>query len=82
MAFDWAALVPQVLHPHKVAIIEALLEIGKPMSASDLSRCFGAAGKGLSQIAYHVSSLADAGVIEKVSERQVRGTKEKFYFFP
>lgn len=77
-AFDWAALL-RLVHPLKVAIVEALLFSGRPLSASDLSKCFGGAAGGLSHISYHVGSLAKAGVIEQVSERQVRGAVEKFY---
>lgn len=79
--FDWAALVPHVLHPDKVSIIEALLYIGVPLSATDLTKCFGGAGSGLSHVSYHVRSLAAVGVLTKVSERQARGAKETFYFF-
>jgi DNA-binding transcriptional ArsR family regulator len=79
--FDWAALVPKFVHPHRVAIIEALLYVGRPMSATDLSKSFGAAGNGLSYVAYHVTSLAKIGAIRQVSERQGRGAGEKFYFF-
>ena len=31
--FDWEALVPLVIHPLKVAILEALEWIGQPLSA-------------------------------------------------
>jgi hypothetical protein len=79
--FDWAAIVPLV-HPLKVAIIEAMHHIGRPMSASDLHHSLGREGEGLSCLSYHVRTLAEPGVIVKVSERQGRGTKEKFYFFP
>jgi DNA-binding transcriptional ArsR family regulator len=82
LVFDWAALVPLVVHPLKVAIVEAMLCLGQPLSATDISKSFGAAGNGLSYVSYHVTSLAKAGVIRKVSERQGRGAREKFYFFP
>jgi hypothetical protein len=76
--FDWAALVPQVVHPEKVAIIEAMLNVGLPMSALDLHRILGDE-HGLSHTSYHVRSLAKAGVLEKVSQRQRRGATQKFY---
>lgn len=77
-AFDWAALVPQVVHPDKVAIIEAMFFVDLPMSALDLhfaldSEC------ALSHTAYHVRVLADFGAIRKVSQRQRRGATQKFY---
>ena len=76
--FDWAALVPQVVHPDKVAIIEALLWVGLPMSASDLNFSLGSE-RGLSHTSYHVRALTEAGVLEKVSERQRRGAIQKFF---
>lgn len=76
--FDWAALVPRVVHPDKVAIIEAMHWVGLPMSALDLHRVLGNE-RALSHTAYHVRALADFGVIRKVSQRQRRGATQKFY---
>ena len=79
--FDWAVILPLV-HPLKVAIIEAMHHIGRPMSASDLHHSLGREGEGLSYLSYHVRTLAEAGVIIKVAESRGRGAREKFYFFP
>ena len=77
--FDWSVLVVLV-HPQKVEIIEALRYVGEPLSATDLSKIFAPAKAGqLSNVSYHVRSLAEAGVIKKVSERKVRGVQEKFF---
>lgn len=76
--FDWAALVPQIVHPDKVAIIEAMLYVGLPMAALDLHIVLGDEG-GLSHTSYHVRTLAELGVIRKVSQRQRRGATQKFY---
>jgi hypothetical protein len=38
--FCWEALVARVLHPVDVQIIEALLWIGQPLSAGDLTQLF------------------------------------------
>jgi hypothetical protein len=81
LVFDWTSLLPLV-HPLKVAIVEALLYLGQPLSATDISKSFGTARDGLSYVSYHVTSLAKAGVLTKVSDRQVRGARETFYFFP
>ncbi|MEX2105561.1 MAG: helix-turn-helix domain-containing protein [Solirubrobacterales bacterium] len=81
LPFDWVTLVPRLVHPLKVAIIEALLWIDAPMSASELNRVF--AGRfGVNLVSYHVKSLAEVGVVVKVRDRQVRGVLETFYFFP
>lgn len=79
--FDWVTILPFV-HPLKVAIIEAMHHIGRPMSASDFHHSFGRDGQGLSYLSYHVKTLAEAGVIVKVAESKGRGAKEKFYSFP
>jgi DNA-binding transcriptional ArsR family regulator len=79
--FDWVAVI-SLVHPLKVAIIEALHYIGRPMSASEFTKLFDGESKGLSSVSYHVRALAQDNVIEKVAEREgLRGPKEKFYFF-
>jgi DNA-binding transcriptional ArsR family regulator len=81
LSFDWDALVPRVLHPLKVAIVEALGWVGKPLSATDLTKLLDDDDFGLSHVSYHLLKLAEAGVIEVVRRRKVRGSVEKFYFF-
>jgi hypothetical protein len=78
--FDWAALVTQVVHPTKVTVIEAMLWIDRPLSATDLAKSFDREF-GLSHISYHLKTLAKAGVLKSTGQRQVRGTTETFYFF-
>lgn len=77
--FDWAWLVPRVVHPLRVAIIEAFSYMDQPLSATDLQRLFGVKDLELSLISYHVNQLRKAEVLVKVSQRQVRGSVERFY---
>ena len=79
-AFDWSSLVLHIVHPLKVAIVEATLRIGEPVSATDLTRSFGG-GCSLSLVSYHQAQLAKIGVLEQVRTRPARGAEEKFYFF-
>jgi hypothetical protein len=81
LSFDWGALVPRVVHPLKVIIIEALLWVGRPLSASDLSKLVDDQEFGLSHISYHAVTLREIGALKVVRKRQVRGSTEKFYFF-
>lgn len=81
LPFNWAALVPLVIHPMRVAIIEALLWIDEPLSASDI-RKMSDKDYSLGYICYHVKELAKGGVIKKVGQRKVRGATEKFYELP
>jgi DNA-binding transcriptional ArsR family regulator len=76
--FDWGALAPRLIHPMKVAIIEAIDCIGEPLSATDLRKVFDERFN-LQAICYHLGKLAEAEVIEKVRQRQVRGALERFY---
>lgn len=79
--YDWAELVPVLIHPIKVGIIEALWRIDRPLSATDLAAMFDG-GVELSHVSYHVQSLAKARVIVKVAQRQSRGALQKFYRLP
>ena len=80
LALDWSALVPRLVHPTKVAVIEAMNWIGRPLSATELESSFGGA---LSQsiLSYHVNSLAKAGALALIDKQRVRGAWENFYYF-
>jgi DNA-binding transcriptional ArsR family regulator len=79
--FAWDALVPHIVHPLKVTIVEALRWIDQPLSASDLTKVIEDDKYGLSHVSYHMVKLARAGALEVVRTRPVRGSLEKFYFF-
>jgi hypothetical protein len=80
--FDWESLIPLFVHPVKVAVIEALAWIGQPLSSAELSTILAGRAHSLGVVAYHVSRLAKLGVIEVTHERQTRGARETYYFFP
>lgn len=80
--FDWGGLVPLIVHPSKVAIIEAIEWIGVPLSASDLTKVIDEESHGVSHVSYHLNGLGAVGALKMVRQRQVRGSIEKFYFFP
>ncbi len=82
LPFDWGALVPFVIHPMRVAIIEALCWIGEPLSAIDFRRLFADERYSTSYISYHLTELGKAGVLVQVGARRVRGLTKKPYFFP
>lgn len=79
--FHWDALVPHVIHPVKVTIVEAMLWIDQPLSSTDLVKLMDDDEVYLSHVAYHVRKLAEAGALRPVRKRQVRGAIETFYFF-
>lgn len=78
--FDWSRLVPQIVHPLRVSIVEALAWIGEPLSPSELVGVLDKQAS-LSLVSYHVRELAKAGALEQVGGRQVRGALQTFYFF-
>jgi DNA-binding transcriptional ArsR family regulator len=78
LIFDWSALVPRIVHPLKVTIIEAMCWIGRPLSAAELVEVFDERFS-VSHISYHVRELRKAKVVKKARSRRVRGATETFY---
>jgi dihydrofolate reductase len=75
--FVWESLVPRLIHPLKLAIIEALLAAGRPVAPSDLAsileetpRC----------VRYHCGHMAESGVLRLHPGEQ--DDEEPTYFFP
>lgn len=76
--FNWDTLVPYLIHPVKVAIIEAMEWVDAPLSPRELDRIFDEQF-GVSLVAYHMRTLAELGVVEKVGQQPVRGALQTFY---
>jgi len=81
----WETFLPQLVHPVKVAVVEALLYIGEPLSATRLAKLFSAEGKGFreSDVRYHVRQLVRIGVLEVVPPDPLseKGREEKLVYF-
>lgn len=80
-ALDWGALVARSVHPTRLWIIEAMLRIERPLSATELEGIFGGEKLGISSISYHLKVLVELGIVEEARERKVRGATERFYAF-
>lgn len=80
-SFSWETLVPLLVHPAKVTIIEALAWIEEPLSATDLDRLL-QGHVGVSLLSYHLRKLAELGAIERVRQETVRGAVQTFYALP
>jgi hypothetical protein len=78
----WGALVPHVVHPAKVAAIEAMLWMRQPLSCNQLVNLFDRSDLYLSLISYHVGQLVKFGVLRRTGSCQRRGATETFYYFP
>jgi len=81
----WEPFVPQFVHPLKVAIVEALLYIGEPLSAVQFRKLLGSAGGDFceSNVRYHLNHLAVVGVLEivPVPTHLGGGQRQRFFFF-
>jgi hypothetical protein len=77
---DWTALVALFAHPTKVLVIEAMRWIDRPLSASELVHVFDGA-LSLSVVSYHVTTLANWGILTRVETQQVRGAWKHLYVF-
>lgn len=80
-SFDWARLTT-LIHPMQVAVVEAVLWIGQPLSAKDFSQMFAdeiGRANATSYMSYHVRELAKVGVLEQTGTESVRGAVRRFY---
>lgn len=78
----WGTLVPYVVHPAKVAAIEAILWMKQPLSCNQLVNLFDRDDLYLSLVSYHVGQLVKFGVLQRTGSCQRRGATETFYYFP
>jgi DNA-binding transcriptional ArsR family regulator len=64
--------------PTRDAIVDAMSTLGKPLSATMLSNLL---GRTVGATSYHLRTLAEAGIVDRVGERQGRraNTKERLY---
>jgi hypothetical protein len=66
----------------KIAVVEACIWIGQPLSKAELTRLFDQRECYLSLVSYHVDGLDRNGTLEIVATRELGGTTETYYFFP
>jgi hypothetical protein len=79
--FCWGSLVASTIHPVKVAIIEALLWVYEPLSATELTESFGHDDYNFDIVLYHLRALVQFDVVEVTARRHTRGAQENFLFF-
>jgi hypothetical protein len=75
----WQACAPRAPHPVKVAIIEAHLWMGQPLSAKELEGMFDYGPYYLSMVSYHCKKLAEIGVLKLWEKRPIRGVVENLF---
>lgn len=83
VTLDWQVLVPRLIHSTKVLIIEAMLWIDRPLSATELEKIAGGT-IAISTFTYHLDNLVEAEALEVITKLKARRSqgakKEKFYF--
>lgn len=72
----WSTALFSLIHPVRVAVVEAFLRIDRPMSALLLQQVLGSFD--LETVAYHLHRLAEAGVLVE-HPIEPRGPTERFF---
>jgi hypothetical protein len=79
--YIWTSLVPRLLHPTKLAIVEALIEAGGPQSVDGMSLLPMVDGKP-EEIRTHATGMVEVGALEVVTIQIKAGNEVPLYFFP
>lgn len=79
--FVWEVLAPRLLHPSRLALIQALLKHRRPLTLGELAE---AVEITKDQVDHECRSMQEAGVLETVSTVPIAGGErdEPSYFFP
>jgi hypothetical protein len=81
---DWDLLVPRLVNSTKVIILESMLWIKRPLSATELEQ-ISARDPDLRTFSYHLKHLKELGVLEVIEKRKARRSrgskKETFFYF-
>jgi len=77
--FDWERVVPRIVNPTKVKIIELLLREKRPLSATRLKKLIDDPEVTVGQLHYHCDTLWKAEVLTLVGNVPRGAANEKFY---
>ena len=66
----WRTLVPRLVHPARLQIVEALMNQGRPMSAEELAPSVPQAEGNTDLVRYHAKAMTEAGALEVVDSGQ------------
>jgi hypothetical protein len=81
---NWSLLVLRLVNPTKVIILESMLWIERPLSATELEQ-ISARDPDLRTFSYHLKHLKELGILEIVEKRKARrsrsSNKETFFYF-
>jgi hypothetical protein len=79
--FCWQAVVPRIVHPTKLTIIELLLLEKRPLSATRMAKQIDDPEFTVAQLHYHCETLLKAGVLRLEGTVPRGASNEKFYWF-
>lgn len=77
----WQELVPRLIHPTKLELIEALSWIGEPLSVAELFAVLAPPESPIDYVRYHLKGLCHAGVVIEVPALTTRHPEELRYSF-
>jgi hypothetical protein len=78
----WQTLVPQLVHPTKIELVEALSWIGEPLSVSEFYAVLSPSKVPIDYVRYHLKGLHDAEVVMEAPKATLTGPDEQRYIFP
>ena len=80
----WRLVVPRLVHPAKLQIVETLIDVGGPMTAEELTPLVPAVEGNADLVRYHVKAMTKAGALEVAGPGQAQaeeGVEEPSFFF-
>jgi hypothetical protein len=82
LGYVWEWLVPRLIHPDKLAILEALHVLGEPASFPDLSAMLDGEHHPPRQVRYHLMQMDGVGVVEIVNGAPSGDPAARYFFAP
>jgi hypothetical protein len=77
--FDWGSVVPRIVSPTKVTIIELLHREKRPLSATRMEKMIDDPEITVPRLHYHCTTLLEAGVLRLAGTVPRGAANEKFY---
>lgn len=78
--FIWRLLVPRLVHPARLQIVEALIDRSDPMTVEELAPLVPFATDNLDLVRYHAKAMTDAGALEVVDAGESEPGEPTFFF--
>lgn len=82
LGYIWEWLVPRLVHPDKLAILEALHRLGMPASYPDLAELLSSPDIPPGNVKYHLGQMETAGVLEIVNGAPSGHPEARYFFRP